>query len=314
MDVHDIHGYIAQSQRWIEEEYLQIQKRAREDPGTAGDQGETNWAELLKKWLPSYFHIQTKGRILTHTGDASPQVDVVVLVPSYPQILLEKKLYLAGGVVAAFECKTTLRAEHIRSAVKTGAELRQKLPIRKGSPYKDLTSSMIYGVLAHSHSWKDSGSSPVQNIEKALWTADTEFVRHPRECLDFICVADLAAWTLTRMNYLHPKYFKTPEMAKMYSGYAQTAYMCHAIGQERQKDYFSPLGVLLAGLFTKLAWTFSDMQNLEEYFRKVNIQGSAQGAARKWDISIYSDEVRERLLKEPMDKRNLLDEWNTIFI
>jgi hypothetical protein len=46
----------------------------------------------------------TKGRILTETGYASPQIDVLILHPSYPKILLDKKMYLSGGVAAAFEC------------------------------------------------------------------------------------------------------------------------------------------------------------------------------------------------------------------
>src|SRR5215212_2250362 len=97
MEEHDIHSFIQSAQRDIENEYKRILKRATEDPGTAGDQGEENWATLLKNWLPSYFHIVTKGRILTESGYASPQVDILILHPSYPQILLDKKLYLAGG-------------------------------------------------------------------------------------------------------------------------------------------------------------------------------------------------------------------------
>ena len=130
-------------------------KRATEDPGTAGDQGEENWATLLRNWLPTYFHIVTKGRILCENGYASPQTDVLVLHPSYPKVLLDKKLYLAGGVAAAFECKTTLKASHVKEAVETAANIRKNLPKREGTPYKELNSNIIYGLLAHSHSWKN---------------------------------------------------------------------------------------------------------------------------------------------------------------
>jgi hypothetical protein len=104
MEEHDIHSFLRNAQRDMENEYKRILKRASEAPGTAGDQGEENWATLLKNWLPSYFHIVTKGRILTETGYASPQIDVLILHPSYPKILLDKKMYLSGGVAAAFEC------------------------------------------------------------------------------------------------------------------------------------------------------------------------------------------------------------------
>ena len=70
---HDIHNFVQRPQRELQDEYLRIQKRAAEDPGTAGDQGEENWATLLRAWLPQYFHVVTKGRILTETGYASPR-------------------------------------------------------------------------------------------------------------------------------------------------------------------------------------------------------------------------------------------------
>lgn len=89
---HDIHDFVSRSQREIQEEYERIQKRATEDPGTAGDQGEENWATLIRNWLPRYFQVVTKGRILSQSCDASPQIDILVLYPSYPKILIDKKL------------------------------------------------------------------------------------------------------------------------------------------------------------------------------------------------------------------------------
>src|SRR5229473_1687089 len=100
---HDIHDFVRKAQGDLQAEYLRIRRRATEDPGTAGDQGEENWATLLRSWLPQYFHVITKGRILTQDGYVSPQIDVLVLSPAYPEILLDKKIYLSGGVVAAFE-------------------------------------------------------------------------------------------------------------------------------------------------------------------------------------------------------------------
>ncbi len=317
MEVHDIHDFVVSSQRMIEDEYARIQKRATEDPGTAGDQGEENWASLLRLWLPSYFHIVTKGRILTESGYASPQVDLIVLMPSYPKILQDKKLYLAGGVAAAFECKTTLKADHIRAALKTSSALRQNIPRRQGSPYKELNSTTIYGLLAHSHSWKGSKSTPVENITGTLLESDLEFVHHPVECLDFICVADLATWSVMKHTYIGPSIDPSysDEMVTKYGkeGSAQSVYMCGAIQGDRQEAFLSPLGALLSGLYTKLAWTFPDMRNLEEYFRKVNLRGSGEGRARIWDLSIYSDKVRQRVCNGMLAGGNLFDEWAIFF-
>lgn len=71
---------------------------------------------MLRAWLPPSYPVKTKGRILVYDGTASRQVDVVVLRPGYPERLPNKKLYLASGVAAAFECKTTVKAAHIVQA------------------------------------------------------------------------------------------------------------------------------------------------------------------------------------------------------
>src|SRR5438067_1442863 len=127
MENNDLFDFMTAATTQMAAEYHRIQKRATEDPGTAGDQGEENWATLLRGWLPNTFHIVTKGRILSEKGIASPQVDVIVLQPEYPSHLLDKKLYLAGGVLAAFECKLTLKAKDIEEFFKNSTEIKNHL-------------------------------------------------------------------------------------------------------------------------------------------------------------------------------------------
>lgn len=313
---HDIHDFIRKAQADLQAEYIRIQKRATEDPGTAGDQGEENWATLFRQWLPQYFHIVTKGRILTDSGYASPQIDVLVLDPSYPRILLDKKLYLSGGVAAAFECKTTLTAAHVKEAAATSSALKRSLPPRDGSPYKELHAGIIYGLLAHSHSWQGENSKPVENIENALWTADTASVRHPRESIDFITVSDLATWKVTKLTYFSPVLpFYNENLREIYGphGCATTGYACHAIGADRQNEHFSPVGALLSGLFSELAWKFPDMRQLEEYFRKVNLLGSGEARMRQWSIDIYSSKIKDRVYRGELSNGVPYDEWHIVF-
>lgn len=326
MDRHDIHDFVISSHDEIAREYARIRTRASQDPGTAGDQGEENWATILKKWLPSYLRVVTKGRILTDSGYTSPQIDILVLYPSYPEFLLDKKLYLAGGVAAAFECKTTLEAAHVEKAVKTAAEIQRNLPKRKGTPYKELNSTIIYGLLAHSHSWKKDKSTPIVNIQKKLEQADACYVQHPIECIDYVTVADLATWATSKMTYMSPKlpsYDRNLSTIYGPNGSAATGYVCFPIGNKvetqtqdwlkGQQDYFRPLGVLLSGLFSKLSWTFSDMRNLEEYFRKTNIAGRGRGSMRLWDINIYSKEIRQRIYNGVLSNGIPYDEWSIGF-
>lgn len=187
---HEMRDFMLTLTREIAYEYERIQKRVMEDPGTAGDQGEENWATLLRNWLPPHYKVVTKGRILRYQGVTSPQVDVIVLSPAYPTQLLDKKLYLAGGVVAAFECKLTLRSGHLEKAFKNAVLVQRLLAQRTGSPYRELNSPIIYGLLAHSHAWNSDkpGHEAAFKISREMGRGfHAAEVRHPREALDFVC-------------------------------------------------------------------------------------------------------------------------------
>lgn len=299
---HDLFDFMAAATKEIGDEYERIQKRASEDPGTAGDQGEENWATLLRRWLPSHFHVVTKGRILSHQGIASPQVDVLVLSPAYPKHLLDKKLYLAGGVEAAFECKTTLKAEHIATALSNASEIRAHLPERTGTPYRELNSPIIYGLLAHSHSWKAANSTPVKNITTSLIVGDLAYIKHPREMLDLVCVADLAAWSAHKFTFIGPSQHRDdPQdweaMKPIYGerGCATSSYMYASPFTQNQATHFTPVGAMISTLFTSLAWEHHDMRKIEHYFRLANLLGTGEGQMRRWSIDIYSDEIRDRV-------------------
>ena len=175
---HELYDFMRRLSDKMADNYKQIQKRATEDPGTAGDQGEENWKELLQGWLPRTYEVVTKGRIISQDGQVSPQVDVLVLKSIYPKQLIDEgqKIFLAAGVAAAFECKTTLKAEHIEKAVMTCVEIKNLYPERKGTPYKELHAPIVYGLLAHSHSWKETNSTPENNIEKKLRGSDYHHV------------------------------------------------------------------------------------------------------------------------------------------
>ena len=91
----DLVDFMHSLTREMGSEYERIQKRSTEDAGTAGDQGEENWATVFRNWLPADYQVVTKGRLLSEKGIASPQVDVIVLHPFYPKQLLDKKLYFS---------------------------------------------------------------------------------------------------------------------------------------------------------------------------------------------------------------------------
>ncbi len=244
---HDLHDFMRQTSDEITLEYNRIQKRANEDPGTAGDQGEKNWEEVLRGWLPSTYKVVTKGRIINQDGQTSPQVDVLVLKDVYPEKLLDKKLYLAAGVAAAFECKTTLKAEHINKAIENSVKIKNLYPVREGTPYKELHAPIVYGLLSHSHCWKAPNSTPEKNVEQKLWESDQLRVSHPRQTLDLLCVADLGIWVSIKLSTIRQHSIPTsPEI--------QTGYVGGTFSHSNQTKHFQPIANLIHHLLIRLAW------------------------------------------------------------
>ena len=318
---HDLHDFMKQLQDRMAAHYKQIQKRASEDPGTAGDQGEENWRDLLSGWLPRTYEVVTKGRIIGQDGRMSPQVDVLVLKSIYPKQLIDEgqKIFLAAGVAAAFECKTTLKAEHIEKAVKTCAAIKDLYPIREGTPYKELHTPIAYGLLAHSHSWKGKNSTPESNIEQKLLESDKSYVSHPRLGLDVLCVSDLAAWDLCKFTFIGPQVMRNYEssLSSIYgpNGSVVTSYILHTPSYNIQGKHFTPIGTLISGLTLRLAWEDPMLQDLAHYYLHAGIRGLGGGRRRQWSGSVYSEKVRRRAEAGNLTrgKEAFWDEWRFFF-
>jgi len=302
----DLVDFMKSTHQEIEREYIRIQKRASEDPGTAGDQGEENWATLLKNWLPPTFQIVTKGRVLSHKGIASPQVDIIILQPEYPKHLIDKKLYLSGGVLAIFECKITLKAKHIEDFIKNSVEIKGNESNRTGTPFKELNSKIVYGLLAHSHSWKGEKSTPIENITSSLSDLSRKIIDHPIKMPDVICVSDLATWSASKAVYLpNMKFDKITKVMTHLPSHPKSGYVCYS----SNSDTNNPIGSLITILLNRFAWENPQIRPLADYFRNSNIKGQGSGMFRNWPINIYSDEVQTKLLSGKFLTGKLWDEW-----
>ncbi|MBQ1480610.1 MAG: hypothetical protein IIZ30_11290 [Sphingomonas sp.] len=286
-----------QATQEITAEYQRIYAAAPGDPGTAGDEGEENWAQLFRDWLPSNYHVATKGQILAPDGRLSPQVDVVVLEPGYPRKLREKRKWMAGGVVAAFECKTTLTAAHLMSSVSRCVNFKRLYGVREGTPLAELTSPLIYGLLAHSHSWKGENSQPIVNIEKAL-DRQSHTVDHPRHLIDFVCVADLATWAYSYQSWVRATQFGeewTDYLSRAFAGpVGVTTTRFRYDSAMNSDESFTPLGVLIAGIFRRISLNDNSLRQLASYFHIVS--GNGTGFQQPWSLDVYSPETRDGVI------------------
>jgi|SRR5271166_1706038 len=304
---HDYFDFTNQIKTLICQEYERIQNRVREDPGTAGDQAEENWATILREWLPSNYPVVTKGQIIDDEGNASPKVDVLILKPFYPTKLREKKLYFAGGVVAAFECKLTLRNRHLLKSFQTAATIKSMLVPRSGTPYEELHQPIIYGILAHAHEIGKADMKSLFSIQEQIhkyhqkWmeqvSASSPALCHPRYHLDLISVASIATIHLTQSICMGP--IIDDERRDCFGddsrGGLVTSYMTE---WETADDPFDKrgyvLGWLIAYLTNRLAFEDSALRPFAEYLTQLGVWGGT-GPVVTWSSGVFSDEVASKL-------------------
>ncbi len=296
---HELAAFVDQASETLAAEYRRIRRRAPSDPGTAGDEGEGNWRDFLRAWVPPELAVVTKGRILGHKGDMSPQVDVLILRPGYPPALHGKNTYLAGGVLAAFECKLTLRRHHILEAAETARAVRRLISPRNGTPYGELHSPIIFGLLAHATALR---RDPVLQIDAALSEA-LGADAHPRESLDAVCVENLAFWfsgshvrpPLTGMDErfleMYRRTFGPPE-----EGAVENYYMrWHDTKGNLQAP--RPLYLMFERLIRRIAYEIELYRPVADYWRQAAVGGARSIAGRRWPMSILTKQSSDGIAR-----------------
>ncbi|MDD0843297.1 DUF6602 domain-containing protein [Pseudomonas sp. Gutcm_11s] len=299
---------MSQFKAQLASEYSRIQARVKEDPGTAGDEGENNWADLLRSWLPSNYHVTTKGRIINHLGEASPQVDVLVLHPSYPRHLLEKKYYLSGGVVAAFECKLTLKPSHLKKIFSNSSKIKRLYKNREGSPYHELHQPIIYGVLAHSHAWRSGKNGSAFEILQSILKNQYHSIEHPREMLDLIAIADTATYILSKEILIGPNIPKKKSQPKLMSSseLSEGVHIGYTCGWDEANNpwYGTTLGRLVCHLMERLAYEDPSLRPMAEFYVMSELDTGGIACPDQWySDAVFSNQSLETLRKNGTDEK-----------
>lgn len=302
VESHELSVFVDQATNELAAEYQRVRRRAREDPGTAGDEGEENWRQLLTNWMPGAFPIVTKGRILSHDGRLSPQVDVIVLRAGYPPALLNKKTYMAGGVLAAFECKLTLKPTHVSEAAEKARAIRSLMSRAAGTPYDEIHSSLIFGLLAHSCGLRQRPMERVDELMKRELASDD----HPDEALDVVCIANLACWHSSRVILsrddlrldkrgwaITRKLHELDEVGSIRCSYLRPVSFSSS-GSSRPAF---PVYSLIEHLIHRIAWDHPEHRHLADYWVEARTPGQADEAVagRSWPFSFLSLPVRQQV-------------------
>ena len=181
------------------------------------------------------------------------------------------------------------------------------------APYRELHGPIIYGLLAHSHSWGARDSTPIDNATEKIRQAGTATATHPREMLDVLCVADLETWRTNKMVNLEVRW---PREAPYISGtQVKTTYIARSLRDEvpnapEQLHDVPPIGDLLTFLLQRLAWEHPDVRKLAFYFERA-LGREFAGVMRTWPTNVFSKGVRQRVDAGAVTGRvSSLDAWD----
>lgn len=117
-------AYDESSQRQLREERNKIKATSQPNPDSAGERTEDVFAELVRKLIPDKFKVVTRARIEFDDPKDSPQLDLVILKPGGEKRLNDLKSYPISSVLAAFECKLTLRKRDLEKATATADAIK----------------------------------------------------------------------------------------------------------------------------------------------------------------------------------------------
>lgn len=123
--------------------------------------------------------------------------------------------------------------------------------------------------------------------------------QHPRECLDLLCVADLALWSSFKQPMSMSFYEEAGKPFYKWVDGVQTAYgqsykKMFAEGSESEGS-FTPIGSFLSRLLNKLGLHDERLKDFSRYFGQA-VGGGSSLKWRNWPANVLSKEAKLGLL------------------
>lgn len=153
------------------EQRLQVVRQSLEHPGTKGNASESVWLDILKKYLPWRYQVDS-AHIVDSNGGFSDQIDIVVYDRQYSPLIFHHegvKIIPAESVYAVFEAKQTIDANVVRYASDKVLSVRRlhrtsvDIP-HAGGEYLAKPLIHIYGgVLTLDSEWSPPLEQPLLN-------------------------------------------------------------------------------------------------------------------------------------------------------
>ncbi len=167
----------------------------------SGDRGEVRESvlvDVLNSHLPAVARAYRGGQVIDVRDVTSSQTDIVVYSAYAPRMgHAAKPLFLAEGVYAAVEQKSTLKLEMLRPIVKASQRLKQmRKVVHTGRDVQESNNTpMMTGIFAY------KARVSASRIVKELESIATEFTIPNYQMPDFVCIN--GAFALIRAHMEH---------------------------------------------------------------------------------------------------------------
>ncbi|WP_329407675.1 hypothetical protein OG563_36750 [Nocardia vinacea] len=304
---HEHHEWLKDVSRQMASDYVKAHAMASNPSNVqhSGHKSESAWVRPLQDWLPPQFQVATRKYLLLEDDSLGPamsaETDIVIFQPSYPERLRDRDEVLVAGVAAAFSVKLTLDRKGIEEAVTEAATVRRATKIRSNTVRGEVLPPFLYGLLAHSHAWKQPGSTPDKNVTEALIALDREHSEAPREGLDLVCVADHGCWSrvTTIMDYPEPG---SPQAHFSPYGGVESGFVADVEPDDVVDENlrYPPIATLISILLDKLSYYDASVKPIADGLRLTSPDVYRDGELRHWELaSALSSDAREELTKSP---------------
>ena len=146
--------------------------------GTMGDVNEKYFIELIRKYLPDRYAVDT-GIVIDSTGRTSDQIDVIIFDNQYTPTLLDQQNHRfipAESVYAVFEVKPEINKGYLEYAGKKAESVRNlhrtSVPIAHAGGFypAKLNFEIIAGIIATRICWVDNFGKSFTETHSQLTT------------------------------------------------------------------------------------------------------------------------------------------------
>jgi len=138
---------------------LELSGHSVTHPGTQGEVNETHFIEVLRRYLPKRYAVET-GIVLDSTGATSDQIDVIIYDNQYTPTLLDQqghRFVPAEAVYGVFEAKPTInkgcllyaagKAESVRRLSRTSVPIAHAGGEFPAKPLFPIVAGIIAGAI-----------------------------------------------------------------------------------------------------------------------------------------------------------------------